>query len=64
MADDKQAKLAELKAKLEDLKARDPSHCSDSDTFVGHSIPPGLYAKIEEVEDQIKALEAEIGAQA
>ena len=59
MDDAKRAKLAELKAKLKDLKARDPSHCSDSETFVPHSIPPSLYAEIEEVEDQIKALESE-----
>ncbi|MFW6162082.1 MAG: hypothetical protein ACODAJ_04890 [Planctomycetota bacterium] len=64
MAEDKQAKLAELKAKLEDLRARDPSHCSDTGTFIDHSIPPELYAEIEDVEDQIKALEAEIRGQA
>ena len=61
MADDRQAKLKELREKLEDLKRRDPSHCSGTATFVstGHSIPPSLYAEIEELEDRIKALEAE-----
>ncbi|HRR81618.1 MAG TPA: hypothetical protein P5532_24005 [Planctomycetota bacterium] len=61
MADDKQARLKELREKLEDLKKRNPAHCSGTATFVStaHSMPPTLYAQIEELEDQIKALEAE-----
>ena len=59
MSDDKQAKLKELKAKLVELKKRNPAHCSDTGTFVAHTMPPELYAEIEEVEEQIKALEAE-----
>jgi len=59
MDDEKQAKLKELKAKLEDLKARNPGHCSDTRTFVPHSMSPGLYRQIEELEEQINALEAE-----
>ena len=58
MADDKQAKLKELKARLQDLRKRNPAHCSDSSTFVAHTMPPELYAEIEEVEEEIKALEA------
>ncbi|MBM4042047.1 MAG: hypothetical protein FJ290_26425 [Planctomycetes bacterium] len=59
MADDKQAKLRELKQKLEDLKSRNPAHCSGTATFVGtaHSMPRTLYAQIEEIEEQIKALD-------
>ncbi len=59
MADDKQAKLKELKEKLEDLKSRNPAHCSGTATFVStaHSMPPKLYAQIEELEEQIKALQ-------
>lgn len=59
MPDDRQAKLKELREKLEDLKKRDPAHCSGTATFVStaHSIPPSLYAEIEELEEQIKALE-------
>ncbi len=59
MADDKQAKLKELKEKLEDLKKRNPAHCSGTATFVStaHSMPPTLYAQIEELEEQIRALE-------
>jgi hypothetical protein len=60
MADDKQAKLKDLREKLEDLKQRNPAHCSGTATFVStaHSMPPRLYAEIEELEEQIKALEA------
>jgi BMFP domain-containing protein YqiC len=58
MQRDKQSKIAELKARLAELKKRDPSHCSDTATYVDHTIPPALYAQIEELEDQIKALEA------
>jgi len=57
MADDKQAKLKELKARLAELKKLNPAHCSDTGTFVAHSMPPELYAELEEVEEQIKALE-------
>lgn len=53
------AKLSELKAKLQDLKALDPSHCSGTGTFVAHTIPPELFSKIEELEEQIEALEEE-----
>lgn len=58
MAADRDSKLRELKEKLEDLKKRNPAHCSDSGTFVAHTMPPELYAEIEELEEQIKALEA------
>jgi hypothetical protein len=33
----KQERLNELKAKLEELKSRDPSHCSGKEGFVGHT---------------------------
>lgn len=61
MSNEKEAKLRELKAKLEDLKKRNPAHCSGTGTYVGtaHSMPRGLYAQIEELEEQIKALEAQ-----
>jgi hypothetical protein len=59
MGDDKAEKLRELKEKLEDLKKRNPAHCSGTATYVGtaHSMPRGLYAQIEELEEQIKALD-------
>lgn len=52
-------KLAELKARLEELKRRNPAHCSGLSTFVGHQMTPKLYEELEEIEEQIKALEAE-----
>jgi len=60
MGNDRATKLKELKDKLDDLKKRNPAHCSGTATFVStaHSMPPTLYAQIEELEDQIKALEA------
>ncbi len=56
----KEARLKELREKLEDLKTRNPAHCSGTATYVGtaHSMPPKLYSQIEELEEQIKALEA------
>ena len=57
MGSDKEARLAELREKLADLKSRDPSHCSGSATFTPHSIPPSLYRQIEDLEEEIKALE-------
>jgi hypothetical protein len=53
------AKLSELRTKLQDLKSLDPSHCSDTEGFVPHTIPPELFSKIEELEEQIAALEEE-----
>ena len=61
MTEDKQKKLDELKQKLKDLKSRDPSHCSDTRTHVPHTIPPTLWQEIEDLEDEIKKLEAELG---
>lgn len=60
---DKQKKLEELKAKLDELKGRDPSHCSGTDTFVGHTghtMSPELFQKIEELEEEIKKVEKEL----
>ena len=59
MTDDKKKKLEELKARLADLKGRDPSHCSGTKTHVPHTIPPSLWQEIEDLEEEIKALEAE-----
>jgi benzoyl-CoA reductase/2-hydroxyglutaryl-CoA dehydratase subunit BcrC/BadD/HgdB len=56
-------KLKELKAKLEELKGRDPSHCSGTDTFVGHtghSMSPELFKEIEELEEEIRKLEKKL----
>jgi len=56
----KQEKLKELKAKLEELKKRDPSHCSGTEGFVGHtghSMSPELFQQIEALEEEIRKLE-------
>jgi len=65
---DKRARLAELKEQLKDLKGRDPSHCADtgksgSRAYVPHTIPPSLWQKIEDIEDEIRRLEGEIAKQ-
>ncbi len=57
---DKQEKLKELKEKLEELKSRDPSHCSGTESFVGHTghaMSPELFQQIEALEEEIKKLE-------
>ena len=56
----KKQRLDALKDRLDELKKHDPSHCSDRGTFTPHSIPPQVYQKIEEVEDEIKALEDDL----
>jgi len=59
----KQERLNELKKKLDELRGRDPSHCSGTDTFVGHTghtMSPELFQKIEELEEEIKKLEKEL----
>ena len=59
MNEGKQKKLADLKERLADLKGRDPSHCSGTRTYVPHTIPPTMWQEIEDLEDEIKALESE-----
>ena len=53
---EKERRLEELKAQLTELKKRDPSHCSEK-TYVPHSMPPGLFQEIEDLEDEIRKLE-------
>jgi hypothetical protein len=55
----RQRKLEQLKARLQELRKHDPSHCSGTRSFTPHSIPPALFREIEEIEEQIKALEAQ-----
>jgi len=59
----KKEKLEELKTKLEELKGRDPSHCSGKEGFVGHtghSTSPELFQQIEALEEEIKKLQREL----
>lgn len=57
---DKKEKLRALKAKLEELKSRDPSHHGGERGFAGPSMSPELFQKIEDLEEEIKKLEEEI----
>ena len=57
---DKAKELADLEAKLKELKARRPEHCTGTDGFVGvHKASPELWAEIEEFEERIEKLKAE-----
>ncbi len=59
---DREERLKELRAKLEELRKRDPSHCSGTETFIGHtghSMSPELFQQIEVLEEEIKKLEKE-----
>jgi len=58
----KEDKLARLEQQLKDLKARLPEHCSGPDGYVGvHAASPAHWQKIEDLEDEIEKLKAEIG---
>lgn len=52
-------KLKKLKKELADLKARDPSHCAEK-TFIDHPIPPELFQKIEDLEEEIESIEKKL----
>ena len=52
--------LAKLEEELKDLKSRLPAHCSDTATYVGHQPPIALIEKIEELEERIQRLRAEM----
>ncbi len=53
-------RLAQLKQELARLKATLPEHCSGTQSYVGvHPASAAHWLKIEEIEEQIKKLEAE-----
>ncbi len=53
-------KLARLKQELQRLKSTLPEHCSGTETYVGtHSASAAQWLKIEELEEEIKKMEAE-----
>jgi len=56
MTEDKKQRLAKLKERYDELKTHGPGHCSGTKSFVPHSIPPKLYAELEELEEEIKKL--------
>lgn len=54
---DNNDKLRELNKRLEDLRNRNPSHCSGISGFMDHSISPELFQEIEDLEEEIRATE-------
>jgi len=59
---DAKEKLQALRARLAELKARDPSHCAGTKTFIGHTghtMSPELFREIEELEEEVRKLEKE-----
>ncbi len=53
-------KLARLKLELQRLKSTLPEHCSGTETYVGtHAASAAHWLKIEELEEEIKKMEAE-----
>ncbi len=56
---DTTARLAELEGQLAQLLTLLPEHCSGHDTYMdGHHASVAHWQKIEELEDEIKALKA------
>jgi hypothetical protein len=64
MDQDSQAKrqrLAQLEEDLKDLKATLPEHCTGTEGYVGvHRATPAHWQKIEDLEEEIKVLKAEL----
>ena len=57
----KTEELAKLKEDLAELKKHLPEHCSGTKEYTNrHHASPKLWEKIEDLEERIKALEAEI----
>lgn len=60
--DRKKQELAELQERLAELKSTLPEHCSGSGTYIDtHHASAEHWRKIEEAEEQIKRLRAELG---
>lgn len=59
MNPEKEARLAELRARLDEIRRLNPAHCSDTNTFVPHQMSPKLYEEMEDIEEEIARLEAE-----
>jgi polyhydroxyalkanoate synthesis regulator phasin len=55
-------KLARLEHELDDLKAKRPEHCYGSQGYVSaHATSPTHWQKIEDLEEEIAKLKAEVG---
>jgi uncharacterized protein YukE len=60
--DRKKQELARIEERLKDLKSTLPEHCSGSGTYVDtHHASVAQWREIEEAEDAIKRLKAELG---
>lgn len=60
--DRKKQQLARLQGQLAELKSTLPEHCSGSGTYIDtHRASMEHWQKIEEAEEQIKRLRAELG---
>ena len=60
--DTNEEKLSRLERELKDLKATLPEHCSGTKGYVGvHRATPDHWQKIEDIEEEIKKLKAELG---
>ena len=58
----KEEKLARLEQELQGLKATLPEHCVGREGYVGvHATSPAHWLKIEDLEDEIEKLKAELG---
>ena len=54
--------ISRLKQELKRLKSTMPEHCSGTESYVGvHRASAAHWLKIEDIEEQIKKLEAELG---
>jgi len=59
--EDKKARLAKLQETLKDLKDTLPEHCAGRTEFISvHHASLSHWQKIEELEDEIKALQKEL----
>lgn len=57
----KQQRLTRLQRQLAEMHSRLPEHCHGQDGYISdHRATPGLWQQIEDLEDQIKALKAEM----
>ena len=56
-------KLSRLKQELGRLKSTLPEHCSGTESYISvHRASATHWRKIEDIEEQIKKLEAELGS--
>ncbi len=55
-------KLSRLKQELERLKSTLPEHCTGTESYISvHRASATQWLKIEDIEEEIKKLEAELG---